>query len=173
MREHLLVAGLGLTDHLVQGLFHGFQICQRQFGVDHLDIRKGVDAARHVNHVVVLETAHHMTDGVGLADVGQKLVPQTLAFRSPGHQPGDVHELHAGGDYAAGFYDPRQYIKAVIRKRHDPDVGIDGTEGIVLRRDRRLGKGVEQGGFAHVGQAHDAASESHVLGPDYSEEVRL
>jgi len=32
---------------------------------------------------------------------------------------------------------------------------------IVLRSDARFGQGVEQGGFANVGQTHDAAFQTH------------
>lgn len=38
-------------------------------------------------------------------------------------------------------------------------VRLDGAEGIVLRRDTRLGQGVEESGLADVGQADDAALE--------------
>ena len=35
------------------------------------------------------------------------------------------------------------------------------ASGIVLRRDARLRQGIEKGGFADVGQADDAALETH------------
>jgi 2-polyprenyl-6-methoxyphenol hydroxylase-like FAD-dependent oxidoreductase len=37
------------------------------------------------------------------------------------------------------------------------DVGLDGAERVVLGGDAGLGQGVEEGGLADVGQAHDAA----------------
>src|SRR5690606_15792025 len=40
-------------------------------------------------------------------------------------------------------------------------VRLDGAEREVLRGDAGLGQGVEQGGLADVGQADDAAVESH------------
>jgi hypothetical protein len=43
----------------------------------------------------------------------------------------------------------------------DADVGLDGAEGVVLGGDAGLGEGVEEGRFADVGQADDAALESH------------
>ena len=33
--------------------------------------------------------------------------------------------------------------------------------GVILSRDARFGQGVEQGGFANVGQTHDAAFQTH------------
>ena len=34
--------------------------------------------------------------------------------------------------------------------------------GVILSRDARFGQGVEQGGLANVGQAHDAAFQTHI-----------
>ena len=39
-----------------------------------------VDVLDHMNDVVVVKAAHHMDDGVALADVAQKLVAQTRAL---------------------------------------------------------------------------------------------
>ncbi len=45
--------------------------------------------------------------------------------------------------------------------------------GVILSRDARFGQGVEQGGFANVGQTHDAAFQTHknilVTGVDCNE----
>ena len=39
-------------------------------------------------------------------------------------------------------------------------IGVDGAEGEVLRRGHAgLGEDVEEGGLAHVGEAHDSALE--------------
>jgi hypothetical protein len=40
-------------------------------------------------------------------------------------------------------------------------VGFDRAKGVILSRDARFGQGVEQGGFANVGQTHDAAFQTH------------
>jgi hypothetical protein len=160
-RQHGLVAGLGLLDGLVQGLADGLHVRQGEFGVDDLDVADRVDAAGHVHHVVVFEAAHHMGDGVGLADVGQELVAEPLALGRAGDQPGDVDELHRGGDDLGGLADGGDDIEPRIGQRHDADVGVDGAERIVLGRDAGLGQRVEEGGLADVGQSDDAAFESH------------
>ena len=59
---------------LRQGVFDGLQIGQNQLGVNRLDIIGGVDLAVDVHDVIVLESAHHLADRVGLTDVGQELV---------------------------------------------------------------------------------------------------
>ena len=38
--------------------------------------------------------------------------------------------------------------------------------GIVFRRYGALGQRIEEGGLAHVGQAHDAAFQAHGVGMD-------
>ena len=150
--------GFGVLDEL---LFHRGQIGQRQFGVDGLDIGDRIDLSRDVHDIGVFETAHHMGDGVGLANVGQELVAQSFAFGRSGHQPGDIHELDDRRNDFLRLDDLGQLLQARIGHFHDADVGLDGAEGIVLRRDARLGQRVEEGGFAHIGQSDDAAFETH------------
>ena len=69
------------------------EVGERELGVDRLDVGHRIDLAGDVHDVRVLEAAHHVRDGVGLADVGEELVAEALAFRGAGHQPGDVDEL--------------------------------------------------------------------------------
>ncbi|MNF68866.1 hypothetical protein D3C84_507330 [compost metagenome] len=102
-----------------------------------------------------------MGDGVGLADVGEELVAQAFTLGGAFHQAGDVDELHGGRQHALGLDDLGQGLEARIGHRHDAAVRLDGAEREVLRGDAGFGQGVEQGGLADVGQADDAAVESH------------
>ena len=114
-----------------------------------------------MNHVVILETAHHVGDGVSLADVRQKLVAQPLAPGRAGHQPGDVHEFDSGGDDLLRLDDGGQRVQPGVGHRHHPDVGVDGAERIIFGLDAGLGEGVEQSGLADVRQTDDAALDTH------------
>ena len=49
-----------------------------------------------------------------------------------------------------------QLLQAGVRHRHDTGVGFDSGERIVGCQDAAVSKGVEQGGFANIGQADDA-----------------
>jgi hypothetical protein len=40
-------------------------------------------------------------------------------------------------------------------------VGLNGAKGVVLGGNAGFGQGVKKGGFAHIGQTHDAAFEAH------------
>ena len=76
----------------------------------------------------------------------------------------DLNEtsLEAATIQIAKWTDDRgKLIEARVGHLDDADVGFDGAEGIVLRRDAGLGQCVEEGGLADVGQAHDAAFEAH------------
>jgi hypothetical protein len=42
--------------------------------------------------VGILETAHHMGDGVDLADVGEELIAEAFALGGAANQAGDVDE---------------------------------------------------------------------------------
>ncbi|MFL6117549.1 MAG: GTPase, partial [Catenulispora sp.] len=67
--DHALVAALGLLEVGVDEL-----------GLDRLDVAQRIDRALGVDHVGVVMRAHHVDDRVGLADVGEELVPQALAL---------------------------------------------------------------------------------------------
>ena len=88
-----------------------------------------------MHDVIVDEAAHHVRDGIDLADIGEKLVAETLARRRPLDDAGDVDELDRRRHDALGLDDGGKLIEPRIRYGHDADVRIDGAERIVLRRD--------------------------------------
>ncbi len=156
-----LVAALGDPLYPLDRLLDGFQVSQGQLGVDHLDVGRRVYLVGDVDDVAVFEAAHHVGNGVGLADVGQELVAQAFTLGSTGHQPGNVHEFHGGGDHALGLDDIGQGVQAGVRHGHHARVRFDGAEREVFRADTGFGQCIEQGGFADVGKADNAAVESH------------
>ena len=152
----LLVAGLGGLGEAGGPVGNDLQVAQNQLGVDGLDVAQGVHAAVHMHDVGAAEAAHHMHNGVTLADVAQELVAQTLALGSALYKTGDVHELHDGGGLLVGVPDFGQLVQPGVRHGHDAGVGVDGAEGVVGRGGvLGAGDGVEQGALAHVGQAHN------------------
>ena len=46
-----------------------------------------------MDHIGIGEAAHDVHDGVGVANIGQKLVAQPLSMAGPAHQTGDVHKF--------------------------------------------------------------------------------
>ena len=92
---HALVAGDGLVDR--------FEVGQRQFGIDGLDVGDRIDLVGDVDHVRVLEAAHHVRDRIDLADVGEELVAQALAAGAPATRPAMSTNSTAVGITFCGF----------------------------------------------------------------------
>ena len=145
----------------MQLLLDGGEVGERQLGVDRLDVRDRVDAARDVHDVVVDEAAHDVRDRVGLADVGEELVAEALALRGAGDEARDVDELDDRRHDALGARDRRQRREPRVRHLDDADVRLDRAERIVLGGDAGLGQRVEERRLADVRQADDAAFEAH------------
>jgi len=159
--DGLLVAGTAELVGAVDLLFHAGQVGQAQLGLDHLDVGDRVDLVVHVDDVVVVEAAHHVDDGVGLADVRQELVAQAFALGRAGHQARDVHKFDDGRHDLLRRDDVRQHLQAGVGQLDDAHVGLDRAERVVLGSDAGLGEGIEEGGLADVGQADDAAFQAH------------
>ena len=113
-----------------------------------------------MDHVVVFKAAHHVDDGVHLADVGQKLVAQAFALAGTSHQAGDIDKLNPGGNDLLATGEFRQLLQPFIGHRHRAHIGLDGAEGEIGSLGLGVGhQGVEQGGLAHIGQSNDSGFE--------------
>jgi hypothetical protein len=121
--DGLFVACARHLAHAVNGFFHRGQVGQAELGLDHLDVGDRVHLVGHVDHVVVFKAAHHVDDGIGLADVRQKLVAQAFTGAGTGHQTGDVHELDDGRHHALGLDDGGQLGQAGIGHLDHPVLG--------------------------------------------------
>ena len=83
----------------------GVEVFELQLGVDNLLVLHGIDGSTALaHHIVVVETADYMDDGVALTNVAQKLVAQSLALGGTLHQTGYIYNLAGGGHNAAGVY---------------------------------------------------------------------
>ena len=144
-----------------EGPLHGVDVREHELGVDCLEVRGGVHPSRDVGDAIGLEAAHHVRDRVHFADVSEEAVPESLAPRCAGHEPGHVDEGQGRRYHPRGTHDGGEGLEAGVRDRYHPDVGLDGAERIALGRDRGPGEGVEQGGLAGVREPDDAAPEPH------------
>ena len=143
---------LGLVD---APLYH-LHVGQDELDVDDADVPQGIGGALHVDDVFIVKTAYHVDDGAALPDVGQKLVAQALPLGGPLHQTGNVHKLDDGRGGLFRVVHCAELVQPRIRDRYHAHVGVDGAEGVVGALRAGVGDGVEQGRFAHIGQAHDA-----------------
>ena len=116
-----------------------------------------------MSDVVVLEAANHVGDRVDLADVREELVAEAFALGGAAHETGDVDEVQPGRNDFRGPGNAADLEQTRIRHRDFTDVRLDGAKRIVRRlRERGLRQSVEQGRFADVRQADDAALETHL-----------
>ena len=77
-----LVAALHHLLRAVDAALHGLKVGKHQLEIDRLHIARGVDAAVHVDDVLILKAAHHVHHSVHLTDVGEKFISKALSFRS-------------------------------------------------------------------------------------------
>ena len=143
-------------------LLKALEVGQHQLGLNRLGIRNRVDAAFDMGDVAAFEAAQHVDDCIHLSDVRQELVAEAFALRRAADQSGDVDELNLRFDFLRGLRDCGNAVQPLVGHGDAPNIGLDRAERIIGRlRCRRLREGVEQGGFADVRQADDAAAEAH------------
>ena len=111
-----------------QARLDGLEVFQLQFGVDDFLVADGVDAAIDMADVVVFKTAQHMDDGVGLADVAQKLVAKTLALGGSLDKACNIHYLAGGGNYSSGMDYLCQTGETLVGHGDDAHIGFYRTE---------------------------------------------
>ena len=142
-------------------LFHIGEISKCELGLNGLDICQRIDSAADMHDIVILKTAHHMNDGIGLANIGKKLIAQSLAFTGTCHQACDVNKLHRRRKDPLRAHNAGQLGEPRVGNLDDAHIRLNGAEGIILGGNARLGQRIEQGGFAHIRQADDAALKCH------------
>ena len=147
----------GLFLHFRNAALDRFEVLELQFGVDDLFVAHRVDGAVHMRDVIVFETAQHMDDRVGFADIRKELVAETLAFRSALDQSGDVHDLDGSRDYLLRIIDLGEVDQPFVGNGDNPHIGFDRTEREVRRLCLCIRKRVEECRLADVGQSYDAA----------------
>ena len=158
----LVVAALGSLGHPARAVLNDLKVREDQLVVNGIDVSDGVHGLglghvlHHMDDVVVIKAAHHVHDGITLADVAQELVAQACTLAGTLDQTGDVYKLNDGRCLFVGLPDLGQLVQPLVRHCHDAGVRLDGAEGIVCSlRILGGGDGVEQSGLAHVGQADD------------------
>ena len=96
-----------------------------------------------------------MNDGVGTANVLQKLVAKPRALRRALHQTGNVHKFNDGRGFFVRLIHLRQLVQPCVRHSHHAHIRLDGAEGIVGALRPGVGNGIKQRAFAHIRQPHN------------------
>jgi hypothetical protein len=161
-RHRFLVLACRALANLLDAALEAVEIGEHQLGLNRVGIRHGVDATFDMGDVVILEAAQHVHDRVHLADVGEELVAEAFALGRAAHEAGDVDEGNARRDDFFRLRDAGDLLQPRVRHGDLAGVRLDRAERIVRRLGGcRLGQRVEEGRLADVGQADDAAFETH------------
>lgn len=176
MRQHLAIAvhhlklefsvAVASVCHLLNAsdaALNGFEVAQLKLGVDHLLVAHRVNRAINVRHILIVEAAEHMNDGICLANVGQKLIAQALALACALHQAGNVHNLDGGGHDALRVNEFGKFIEAFVRNGDYAHIGFDCTEWEVCRLSLGVRQTVEKRGLAHIRKPYDTTLKCHIL----------
>ena len=110
-----------------------------------------------MGNIVVVEATQHMQYGIGLADVGEELVAETLTFGGALNKTCYVYNLHCGGYHRARVAHFDKTGEAVVGDSDYAHIGFDCAKRKVCRLRLGVRQTVEKSGFAYVGQSYYAA----------------
>ena len=149
------VAALGHFLRLVDAAVDHLEVGHDKLCVDDVDVAQRISRAFDVGDVAVVKAAHDMHDRVAAADIGQKLVAKTLALGRALDQTRDIDKFDDGGGELLGVVLVAQPLEPRIGDGDNADVGVDGTECVIVGGDAGVGNGVKECALADIRQAYD------------------
>ena len=174
LAQHILVASenfklhLGITvagsSHLGDARnasLHRLQVAKLQLGVDNPLIAHGVDRAVDMGNIIIVKAPQHVDYCIGLANVCQEFISQSLATAGTFHQSGDVNYLHCCGNNLSRMNQLGETIESLVGDSNHAHVGFDSTEREICRLRLSIRQAVKQGGLAHIRQSHNTTLQCH------------
>ena len=165
LRDRHAVAAARLPGDALDAALGLLEVGEHELRLDRLDVAQRIDAALGVDDALVAVGAHDVHDRVGLADVREEAVAETLALVRAGHEAGDVVEVDRVPDDLRGADGLRDLLQALVADGHDGDVRLDRRERVVGRLGAGFRQRVEERGLARVGHADDADPRAHRASP--------
>src|SRR5512133_1824079 len=98
-----------------------------------------------MDYIIIIETTHDVNDGIGTADVAEKLVSKPFARAGALDQAGNVNECNGCRLGLLRVDDGRQLVHAGVRNLYDTDVRVDCAKGVVGRFGTGRSQGIEDG----------------------------
>ncbi len=83
--------------------------------------------------IVVIEATENMDYGIGLADIGKKLIAESFALRSALDKTGNVYNLYRSRNNGTGMTHFDKLVEAFVGDGYDAHIGFYGTEREVCR----------------------------------------
>ena len=128
-----LVTAAHFAHNVLESFFNTFHIGQHELCVDGIGICNGINVVRDMHHITIFKTADHMGNGIGLADIGQKLIAQPLALACAFDQPSDVYKGHPCRNYIRRICDLCQIGQARVGHIDLADIGFNRTKWKIRR----------------------------------------
>jgi hypothetical protein len=94
--DRILVPALRISFDVLEALLNSFCVGKDELEVDDLDVAKWIDTSSHVVNITILKDTDDFGNHVGLADVGEELVPKAFATGGTLYEASDVDELDDG-----------------------------------------------------------------------------
>ena len=151
----VLVACRSRFFRLCKATFDGFKVFQLQFGVDDFLVANRVNRTIDVRDVVVLETAQHVDNRVGFADVSEEFVAQSLALRRTFHETRNIDDFAGRRHDSPRMHQLRQLRQSLVGHGDDADIRLNRAKRKIRRLRLCARQAVEQRGLADIRQAHD------------------
>ena len=114
--------------HTLDAIFNRLEVFELQLGVDDFFVANRVYTSVDVHHIAVVETAQHVDDGVGLADVAEKLVAESFTLRGALHQTRDVYDFYRRGNDFCRLHQRGQRREALVGHRDYANIRLDGAK---------------------------------------------
>ncbi len=159
LKNRILIPALAIALDALKSLLCALHVGERELQIDDVDVACRICLPRDVDDVLVVEHAHDFGDGIRLADVGEELVAETLAFGSALYEACDVDEFHGSRN---GLYRVRhdaELREALIWHRHDADCRVDGGKRVIRDEDALLGECRKECRLPHIGEPDDADTQ--------------
>ena len=113
-----------------------------------------------MNDIVIIEAAHHVHNGIDLANVGEELVAESFSLTRAFNEARDIYKFDGGRDDLVRLCDLSQRFQSSVRHLDDAHVGIDRAKRIVCRlRLTRTRESVKQCTLAHIGETYNTSLE--------------
>ncbi len=138
------VPAAGVFGDALDAPFGLLEVGEGELGLDGLDVAQGIDVALGVDDALIAVDADDVDEGVGLADVGEEAVAETLALVGAGDEAGDVVEVDGVVDELGGAEGGGNPLETGVEDGHDGDVGLDRGEGVVGGLGAGFGERVEE-----------------------------
>ena len=155
---HLLVLVASGSGFLCLGQLSldGLKVFQLQLGINDFLVFHRVDRrTAFAHHIVVVETAQHVDNSIGLAYVSEEFVAESFTLRGTFYKARDIHNLTCGGNDTSGMYQFCEFGESLIGHGYHAHVGLYRTERKVCCLCLGTRQTIEKRGFSHIGQSHD------------------